>query len=290
MIDLHIITDSSASLPTLYTDSRITVVPNRIMLAGKTYREGIDIAHEDVLRAMSRTKATLKVTPPSESDYIKAYAQATRGSTAVLSIHTSREMTQNWYNARKAAQPLMANAHLAVIDSRTICAAQGLLVETALSLAQELTSFDELVRRVRGAVDRLYSIYYSESLDSLVQSNVLSASHSILGSMLGIKPFLAVENGIIQPIEKVRTRAQAIDRIVEFSIEFDNIERAVIVHSKAALSETVRLLHERLKTEFAGRDFPISVYTPTLAAMIGPDAHGFTILEREDDYHDSADD
>jgi fatty acid-binding protein DegV len=80
---------------------------------------------------------------------------------------------------------------------------------------------------------------------------------------------------------------------VEFSIEFDDIEQAVIVHNKSAPSETTRLLHERLKTEFEGREFPTAVYTPTLATMIGTDAHGFVILELENESsqdHDHADD
>lgn len=292
MVDLHVITDSAANLFTLRgADHRVTVVPNRITLGGKTYREGVDISHEELLRLMNRSKAQPSIIPPTEADYAKAYAHALRHSAAVLSIHTSREMTQNWYNARKAAQPLMANSAIAVIDSRSICAAQGLLVEAALRLAQEVDTFDEIVRQVRGAVERLYAIYYSESLDYLMQSGVMSGAHSILGAMLGIKPFLSIENGLLMPIEKVRTRAQAIDRIVEFSIEFDAIEQGVILHNKATPSETTRLLHERLRTEFHGREFPTAVYVPTLAAMIGSDAHGFVILESEDaqDY-DRADD
>ncbi len=291
MVDLHVIIDSAANLFNLRADNRVTVVPNRIMLGGKTYREGVDISHEELLRLMNRSKAQPIITTPTEADYAKAYAHALRHSAAVLSIHTSREMTQNWYNARKAAQPLMANSAIAVIDSRSICAAQGLLVDAALRLAQEVDVFDEIVRQVRGAVERLYAIYYSESLDYLMHSGVMSGAHSILGTMLGIKPFLAIENGLLMPIEKVRTRAQAIDRIVEFSIEFDDIEQGVILHNKATPSETTRLLHERLKTEFNGREFPTAVYVPTLASMIGPDAHGFVILESEGAQpHDSADD
>ncbi len=281
MADLHVITDSAANLFNLKANSRVTIVPNRITVGGKTYREGVDLSHEDLLRLMSRSKTPPVIIPPTEADYAKAYAQALRHNAAVLSIHTSREMLPNWYNARKAAQPLMANSAFAVIDSRTICVAQGLLVEIALQLAQQNVPFDDIVRQVRGAVERLYAIYYSESLDALMHSGVMNSAHSILGTMLGIKPFLAIENGLLRPIEKVRTRAQAIDRIVEFSIEFDDIKQAVILHNKSAPSETTRLLQERLKTELEGREFPTTVYTPTLAAMIGTDAHGFVILENE---------
>jgi fatty acid-binding protein DegV len=99
--------------------------------------------------------------------------------------------------------------------------------------------------------------------------------------MLGVKPFLGVENGRLLPIEKVRTRAQAIDRLVEFAIEFTDIEDVVILQHKSYISEQTRAIQDRLAVEFPDMYFPYSTYGASLAALIGADATGMVILEQE---------
>lgn len=281
MSGIHIITDSCANILRAHSESRITVVPNRITIAGKTYREGVDISHEEAVKLIHRSKTPPVVTPPGEADFAKAYSNALRESSAIISIHASREIYASWYNAKKAAQPLSAHTPLAVIDSQSICMAQGLLVETALQMASKDVPFESLVRRVRGAIERIYAVYYTESLDFLLASKILAPSHGILGAMLSIKPFLTLENGMIVPIEKVRSRAQAIDRLVEFSIEFDNLEEAVILQNRSTATETTRILQERLGIEFEGREFPVSVMTPSMVALIGTDSSGLVVMEKE---------
>jgi DegV family protein with EDD domain len=282
MSAVHIITDSCANFLHLPPDPRVTVVPNRLVIGNRTLREGIDISHEEAVKLIARGKNPPRVIPPTEADYTRVYNQALHDHQGVVSIHASREIYASWYNARKASQPLAAHSPVAVIDSQAVCTAQGMLVENAVRLLDQETSFEALVRRVRSSIERIYAIYYTESTEYLFHSRILNPSHGILGAMLGIKPFLSLENGIITPIEKVRSRSQAVDRLVEFSIEFENIEQAVIIQSRSASTETTRMLQERLGVEFPGRDFPVSIVAASMAALIGPEVYGLVILESED--------
>jgi fatty acid-binding protein DegV len=104
--------------------------------------------------------------------------------------------------------------------------------------------------------------------------------------MLGIKPFLTIEEGRLIATEKIRTRVQAVERIVEFATEFEDIQDAVIVQYKHGITEQTRMLQERLAVEFPGREFPYTQYSPAMAALIGIDASGFVLLEEEVDDHD----
>jgi fatty acid-binding protein DegV len=114
-----------------------------------------------------------------------------------------------------------------------------------------------------------------------MHNNILSSSHTILGAMLSIKPFLTLEDGEIKPIEKVRTRAQAIERLVEFAVEFTDIEDALILHNRARSGEQARMLQDRLVQEFPGQHFAIANYSPALACLIGADAAGIVVMEKE---------
>jgi DegV family protein with EDD domain len=190
-------------------------------------------------------------------------------------------MFASWHNARRAAQQLSGDCEIALVDSQTLCVGQGILVKYAAELLPTDEPFEAIVRKVRGAVDRIYGVYYVENVNFLIQNKLLAPSHGILSSMLGVKPFLAVEDGRLMAIEKVRTRSQAIERVAEFVVEFEEILEAVIIQPRLGLSETTRMLQDRLAVEFPDREFQHSLYAASLAALIGADANGFVLLEDE---------
>jgi DegV family protein with EDD domain len=281
MENVHVVTDSYAHFTGAHHYLPITVVPNKIAVSGKTYREGVDLQAEDALRLLAHQPYAPMVTPPSVNDYIAAFSRLIPVSSGIISIHASREMSLSWQNARAAAQQLLGHCPIIVIDSQTLSAGQAMLVRLAIRALEQNDSLDEVVRIVRGAVERSYSVFFVESMDYLMQNKIMEASHSILGTMLGIKPVLTIEHGRLIPMEKVRTRTQAIERLVEFAIEFTEIDDAVIVQHKPYLAEQTRMLQDRLAVEFPDRTFPYTLYGPSLAALIGVDATGLVVLERE---------
>jgi DegV family protein with EDD domain len=288
-MNVQIITDSCAHFTTPYflQQHPVTVLPNRISIAGKSYREGVDLTAEEALKLIAHQQYAPLVTSPTEAQYVEAYSRLARNSDSIISIHASRELFPSWENAMSAARRFAGHVPIAVIDSQTLDAGQGMLVKAAIRAVEQESTFDDMVRAVRGAVERIYSIYYVESVNYLLQNKVMSASHTVLSAMLGIKPFIGVENGHLGLIEKVRTRAQAVDRLVEFVTEFSDIEDVVILQHKPYLSEQTRMVQDRLAVEFPSQYFPYALYGPSMAALIGADATGIAVLEQEmDDIED----
>jgi DegV family protein with EDD domain len=281
MPNIHIVTDSCVQFanPHFVHQQTVTIVPNKISIAGKTYREGIDLNSEEAFRLISHQPQPPVVSSPTEAEYLEVYTRLARTYDAIVSIHASREMYQSWHRAKAAAQQLMGHCKIEVIDSQSLSAAQGMLVRVAARAIEQGLSLDDVVREVRGAVERTYSVFYVESMDYLLHNNILSPSHAILGSMMGIKPFLTMEAGRLIPMEKVRTRVQAAELLVEFAVEFTEVEDVVILQHKPYLSEQTRILQDRLLVEFPGRHFPYTLYSPSLAALIGTDATGLVVLE-----------
>jgi len=280
---IAIITDSGAHFPA--TESalldRVQIVPNRVMIAGRAYREGVDLDASEALRLLATQPFAPIVEPPTVTEFEAVFDRAARTHDAIISIHMSREINESWANGRSASQNLLGHCKIEVIDSGTLSTAQALLVLLAARLVNAGTAFDEVVRQVRSAVERVYSVYYVESADTLIQNKIMSPSHGILGTMLAIKPFLTVENGRLNVIEKVRTRIQAVERLVEYAAEFTDIDDGIIVQHKPAHQETTRMLHDRLAVDFPSQTFPTTVYGLSLAALIGTDATGLVILESE---------
>lgn len=293
MHNVQIVTDSSAHFthPQIVGQYAITIVPNLITIAGRTYREGVDLSPDEAMRLLAHQTQAPVVQAPTEADFHAVFARLSRISQTIVSVHPSREMSPSWHRARNAAAQVAGQTKIAVIDSRSLSAGQAMLVRLAARAAEELDTLDDIERAVRGAAERIYATFYVENMNEFLTDNALiSESHAILGGMLGVKPLFAIEDGHLRPMEKVRTRLQAVERLVEFAVEFTEIEDAVILQPKAHVTEATRMLQDRLALEFPGRHFPHAIYGPSLAALIGTDATGLVILEREYNEDDDFDD
>lgn len=285
-----IVTDSLAhfSPPLADTLEPVTVVASHITLGGRSYRESIDISAEEVMRMLlNRPGEPLVITPPSVSEYSAVYSRLSEDASAILSIHASRELSENWAVAREAATPFQGRCPIHVIDSQSVSAGQAILARAALRALEKGVSPDDVVRMVRGAVDRLYAIFYSDSVETLLHNKIMEPGHAILSAMAGLKPILTLEGGHLLAMEKVRTRAQAIERIMEFAVEFSGIEDVAILGPRPGMPDSARILQERLSAEFPDRVFPYMMYGASLAGIMGTDVTGLILLEEESDGQDN---
>lgn len=281
MQNIRIVSDSFAHFSQPGTPGDAVIVHNRITINGRTYREGVDLSAEDALRLLARHHTPPTLTPPSTAEYTDVLRALRNEAEAIIVLTASRAMFPSWANARAAAQSLTGACRIEVLDTGTLASAQGMLVRMALRSAETAESVDDLIRLLRGAFERVYAIYCIDSTDFVMQTGVMPRSHGILGAMFGIKPVLTVENGRLMAIEKVKTRVQAVEKLAEFAAEFDEIEDLLIVQPKAYISDTTRMLQDRLALQFPKRHFPHAVYGPSLTALIGTDATGLIILETE---------
>ena len=285
---IQIVTDSGArfSNPRLVRHFPVTIIPNTIEIAGKRYQEDIDIDTEEAFKLISQHDVPPKVIAPSENDYAEIFARLSHFSDAVISVHPSRELSDSWRNGRLAAQQVSGSCEIAVVDSQSLCAGQGMLIRVAARAAQEKETTEDVIQTVRQAVNRIYSVYCIEDVSFLRANGFMKPSHAILSEHLDIKPFVSLEDGKIIVIEKVRTRSEVIERLVEFLVEFTELEDAVVLQDKKQISEETRIMQDRLALEFPGQHFPFTMYSATMASYLGTEATGVAVLENEGDVLD----
>lgn len=280
----HIATDSGAHFAhsQLIAQSPVTIVPNTMVIGGRVYREGIDISAEQAMEQLVHQMTPPRVTAPSVEAYATLYSHLANHNEVILSIHSSRMLSKNWEHARAAAQQLEGHVRIFVIDSRTIDAAQGFVVRAALRAIQQYSgNIEQMVQTVRSATERVYSVYFVESVDYLMRNEILPVSHAVISAMHHMLPLVTMEDGKIVPIEKVKNRLQAVERLVEFVVEFDAFEDALILQHRPHQTEISRNLQERLALEFPQQHFGYSMYGASLAALIGVSATGLVLLERD---------
>ena len=285
---VHIVTDSGArfSNPRLVRHFPVTILPNVIEIAGTRYLEDIDIDTERAFQLIAARSRPPRVVPPSENDYAELYARLSHYCDAIISVHPSRELSDSWRNGRLAAQQVSGRCEIAVVDSQSLCAGQGMLIRVAARAAQEEKTAKDVIQTVRQAVNRIYSVYCVNKVDFLRANGFMNPSHAVLSTHLGIKPFVSLEDGKIIVIEKVRARGEVIDRLVEFLVEFTELEDAVVLQDQKHITEETRVMQDRLALEFPGQHFPFTMYSATMAAYLGTEATGVAVLERAVDDFD----
>jgi DegV family protein with EDD domain len=270
MSRVHIITDSTAHFPdpTLPDRLGVTVVPQSIQFGRQTYREGVDIAAEEFFRRLPHYGELPTMHPPAADTFRELYAEKFRQNKQILSLHISSKMSDTVAHARQAADEFLGGNKIVVIDSLTTSIGLGWLVEAAAEAATDGAALDEIVRIVRGMITHMYAVFFVDQLDYLERNGRLSKSQAVLGTMLGIKPFLTIEEGEIIPMEKVRTRDKAIDSCWNLS---QNSRPLIVSRSCRAANNPprIRACCWNAEQTFPGQYFPVLNYGPGLACRLG---------------------
>lgn len=280
MPKVSIVTDSEAALdPALVKQFDITVVPLVVRVDGKDYRHRIDLSDEELLLNMAQQRLRPRVVGPTAAQFREVYRRLMHKTNQIISVHSVASLSLVHREAQIAAREFLGRCDILVIDSQTVSLGLALLVEQAARMAQEEVPLNEIVRQMRATIRHLYTVMVTDALDYLERSRLISPSQAILGTMLGIHPFLAIEEGELIPMEKVRSRERGIEKIAEFASEFPEIRKMAILQSTPYPTDETKMLREKLAIIAPEQEAPILLYGPVLACHVGPRAIGLVVYE-----------
>jgi DegV family protein with EDD domain len=278
MAQVRIVTDSSAEL-SADTVARlaITVIPLSIHFGQESFRDGIDLSPREFFRRLAGTNSLPYATAPPLHVFEDTFKTLGKETEDIVSIHISAKLSGTANLARQAASSLIGQHRIAAVDSLSTSLGQKELVIAAGEAAQQGANIDEVVRLVRGMTPHIYLVFFVESLEYLERGGRIGKAEALLGTMLGIKPLLIIEDGEILPLEKVRTRSNGIDKLFEFITEFPHIEKVTILKGVNAIDPAGLL--DRLHASYPDRDIRTVTYGPILCTFLGPGAVGVFVYE-----------
>jgi len=275
---VRVVTDSTASLPASSGSPRGTlpdgaaggpvVVPLRVVAPDGVLREGVDVTPQEVASRVGAGQRLTTSQPPPE-DLAEAYRRlAADGARAVVSVHLSGEISGTVAAAEHAGQRAMVPVR--VVDSRTAAMGLGFAAQAAARCAAAGADADH----VAAAADRVAAsstvLFLVDSLDHLRRGGRLSAGAAALGTALGVRPILALQDGQVALVQRVRTRAAAMERMLTLAVEHAaGIERpGVAVHHLGA-PERAAAAAVRLH-ELVGVAVEVTPVSAVLGAHAGP--------------------
>ncbi|HEY4605599.1 MAG TPA: DegV family protein [Blastococcus sp.] len=278
-MSVAVITDSTAYLPDeLVEGYGIHVVPLYVVLAGHSGREGRDIAPDDVARAMGARGQSVSTSRPTPGDFLAAYRKALdEGAERLVSIHLSSELSGTVDAARLAASQVGEHI-VTVVDTRSAAMGAGFAVLAAARSAAAGVGAAAVARTARETADATRTFFVVDTLEHLRRGGRIGSAAAVLGSALAVKPVLHVQDGRVVPLEKVRTSARAMNRLVQRAVEAAGEGPvSVAVHHLAAADRADRLAGELRDRLPQLRELHVSELGPAIGAHVGPGAVGIVV-------------
>jgi fatty acid kinase fatty acid binding subunit len=221
------------------------------------------------LRGAERLPTTSQ---PSIGDFLDVYGPLVQQGLDVVSVHISGGISGTVEAARQAKEQLAerdGTDRVTVFDSETAAGGMGLVTLAGARAARAGAGVEEVLERLRATRADLKMWFAVDTLEYLRRGGRIGPASAWLGSALKIKPILTLDKEIT-PIERVRTGAKALRRLLEYAEQrhADGADGWVVQHIQAP-EEAARLAEETERVMGRPAAF-ISEVGPVLGTHTGP--------------------
>lgn len=275
-----IITDSSVQFTQLGFPGfqNIRILNQKIEVAGRVYTD----LHE--LKICSFPKEITpdfkpKLIPPTELEIHNLITSLLPKYDDLFLITVSKEVSPTYEVAANICSTLHGRATLHCIDSQNISVGLGFVVQTASELATKGIPGEIVEQHLRKLIPHIYTLLCTPNLSYLHLGGFIDYAQAVVGEMSSLLPIFTLEEGKLNPLEKVKNIKSAIDYFLEFIDEFENLAQVSALQPTPPTISDLRMIHQHLE-EIGGNtgytEYPISPY---LASLIGPRGFGMVLME-----------
>src|SRR5688572_12623483 len=253
-----IVTDSTASLsPDDAERERITVVPLQVVIGADVYTEGQDVTSDMIAEALAAF-VPVSTSRPTPDDFLAVYERlAADGAEAIVSVHLSAKMSGTLDSAVLASK--QASVPVTCVDSTQVGIATGFATGRAARVRDAGGDALAVADAAREAGESSTVLIYVDTLEYLKRGGRVGGAAALIGSALAVKPLLTLRDGLVVPLERVRTTSKALARMEALAVEAchacaDGFDIGV---QHLANESTAHAVAERLATTLAHDPVPV---------------------------------
>ncbi len=213
---LRIVMDSGGDLPPEWIEKYdIDIIPINVHFGEKMYLEGVDMSIDDFYAWVEESGIIPKSSQPTPQQFIQLYRQIAETGDVVLSIHITSKLSGTYNSALLAAAEL-EDAPFKVIpfDSLTGAGAQGYMACEARVMDRQGASVEEILERLKEIRDSNEIIFALDTLEFAQKSGRVQMFQALAASLLRVKPIVALNEGMLDIVAKVRTRKASLEYII----------------------------------------------------------------------------
>lgn len=268
MSRVAIFTDSASDMdPAVAAAQGIGVVPLLVTFGTESFKAGVELSTAEFWERMVAPDAPFPTTAASSpGEFKEAYEAAfAAGAEAIVSVHVAGTLSGTIKSAH-IARDMLPDREIHIVDSLGASMAEGILAQLGVRLAAEGRSAAEIAEVLEARVADMHIYLTLETLAYLKKGGRISGTQAAIGTLLSVKPIISVEDGVVETVDKVRTRTKARERLIELICQRP-IERLAILHT---LSPDVEAFRDAVIARAPGGLDPADVSIELVGASVGP--------------------
>jgi DegV family protein with EDD domain len=270
-----IVIDSTADFPEApaqYPNMR--VVPLYVLFGEESFKDYIEITPDRFYERLQTEAALPTTSQPTPGDFLATFEELAPQYERIITLTISSTLSGTYGSAQTAAEMLDGDK-VRVIDSRTVSASLGLLALGVQHRLERGTTDEEIDAFVDHYQREHHLLFTVNTLEYLAKGGRIGRAAAFAGNLLNVKPILAIRDGEVIPLKKVRGNHKAFaefrDQFVATTTDSPNLKVGI---AHAAAPERLQALRELVEHERPHAQIEIAT---TLGAVVGTHAGPGTV-------------
>ena len=280
---IKILSDSTCDLsPALIKKYDIGIIPLYVRLGEDEYLDGVNITPDDIYKWSDETEKTPGTAAPSVNDIMNILKTYDADDYIIFTISAS--MSSCYSNCMLAAEELVMEDHIHVINSKNLSTGIGLLIIEAAQMAENGKSAAEITDYIEKLIPRVRASFVVETLTYLYRGGRCSGVAAYFGNALKLHPRIAVVDGGMRPENKYRGFPQKYisDYVkdMEDALKSAKPERVFITHSGCSPELVIMVKDYLTKMERFGEILETRAGS-VVSSHCGPGTLGVLFIDKE---------
>ena len=273
--EVAIVTDTIACLPREETERyHIREIPLQVIFGNRVYVDKVNLTADNFYSMLIHAKHLPTTAAPSPEHFLSAFRDLSREGKNIVCITLFRKLSSTYDSAKIAAdmaREILPDITIKVLDSRTVAAAEGLVVLAAARAAALGKTLFEVLDAAQKVMSGVHFFAVIDTLKYLAKGGRVPSLVAWAGSLLDIKPILSLKDGELIPVTQKRTSLHAVCKMIEMT------EKAVVkglpLHMAimhAAEREKAEELKRQISSLFNCAELFVTEFTPVMGTHTGP--------------------
>jgi DegV family protein with EDD domain len=281
MPKIAVVTDSTTYMPSeLVREYDISVAPQVLIWGDQTYKDGVDIESREFFTRLKTAKVMPSTSQVSVVSFQEIFQERVDKGQEVIALLVSSKLSGTIQSAMQAKELMgPAGDKIHVVDSQSVAMALGFQVLAVARVLQDGASLKDALALAEKSYQYTGVFFAVDTLEFLHRGGRIGSAQRFLGTMLNMKPILAIQDGRVEGIDRIRTKNKAHDRVLELTMEKvagRTPVRLATLHANA--TEDARALLSRAEQTLKPIESLFTEVSPTVGTHAGPGTVGLAVM------------
>lgn len=284
MTKVKIITDSTNDLDKkTLEENDIVVLPMYVNFSDESFLDGINITTPELYKYVAEKNELPKTSAVSIQVFIDEFTKYVEEGYEIVFTGISRQMSRTFENAVLAAREV-AEDKIFVVDSMNLSTGIGLLLLKACKYRDAGLSAKEIAEKMEQDRNRVLSQFAIEKMDFLHKGGRCSGMVKLVGTVLKIKPIIAVREGKMHVAKKPHGKMKvALDMMIEqLKEDLPRLDKDVVIITHSLAFEYCEYIQNQLETILDNVPIMTTVAGCIISSHCGQGTIGILYMVNED--------